>query len=303
MCITPIAVRSSSLFEDSHYQPFAGLYKTYMLPNTDTSTEKRLEHLITAVKLVYASTYLKAPRSYAPVHHAQNPGRRDGRGAPGDYRYPAQKLFLPFYLRSWPSPIISIPLPILKRKRAFPTLRWGWEKLSWMAEKTLRFCPKYPQFLPQFSMIDDIMENAQKYFYALKMDGLPSFETFFGIDEDPCVTRLDIADAKDHPAVRMLCSSYNMQDDRIRDRFIDKDFPVLTFANILKHNSFPLADILTEATALGARWMGTSVEVEFAVDLPVEGVRSKARASPCCRSGPWAQYKQNIEGNNYTKGC
>ncbi|WP_462267788.1 PEP/pyruvate-binding domain-containing protein [Desulfobacter sp.] len=288
----PIAVRSSSLFEDSHDQPFAGLYKTYMLPNTDTSTEKRLEHLITAVKLVYASTYLKAPRSYArsTMHRTQDEemavvlqeitGTRHK-----NYFYPSISGVAKSYN--------FYPIAHLKAEEGISYIALGLGKIVVDGGKTLRFCPKYPQFLPQFSMIDDIMENSQKYFYALKMEGLPSPEKFFGIGEDPCVTRLDIADAKDHPAVRVLCSTFNMQDDRIRDRFSDKDFPVLTFANILKYNSFPLADILAEVTALGAGWMGTAVEIEFTVDLPVEGVRSRPRFS-LLQIRPMGQYKQNF---------
>jgi CheY-like chemotaxis protein len=288
----PIAVRSSSRFEDSHYQPFAGLYKTYMLPNTDTSTEKRLEHLITAVKLVYASTYLKAPRSYArsTMHRTQDEemavvlqeitGTRHK-----NYFYPSISGVAKSYN--------FYPIAHLKAEEGISYIALGLGKIVVDGGKTLRFCPKYPQFLPQFSMIDDIMENSQKYFYALKMDGLPSPEKFFGSGEDPSLTRLDIADAKDHPDVRVLCSTFNMQDDRIRDRFSDKDFPVLTFANILKYNSFPLADILAEVTALGAGWMGTSVEMEFTVDLPVKGVRSRPRVS-LLQIRPMGQYKQNF---------
>lgn len=289
----PIAVRSSSLFEDSHYQPFAGLYKTYMLPNSDTSTEKRLEHLITAVKLVYASTYLKAPRSYArsTMHRTQDEEMAVVLQEITGTRY--KNYFYPS-ISGVAKSYNFYPIAHLKAEEGISYIALGLGKIVVDGGKTLRFCPKYPQFLPQFSMIYDVMENSQKYFYALKMDGLPSPEKFFGIDEDPCVTRLDIADAKDHPAVRMLCSTYNMQDDRIRDRFSDKDFPVLTFAGILKYNSFPLADILAEATALGARWMGTSVEVEFAVDLPVQGVRSRPRFS-LLQIRPMGQYKQNIE--------
>ena len=288
----PIAVRSSSLFEDAHYQPYAGLYKTYMLPNTDTSTEKRLERLITAVKLVYASTYLKAPRSYtqSTMHRTQDEemavvlqqitGTRHK-----NYFYPSISgvaLSYNFY-----------PIAHLKAEDGISYIALGLGKIVMDGGKTLRLCPKYPQFLPQFSMIDDILENSQKYFYALKMDEFPTHEKFFGIGEDPCLTKLYIADAKDHPAVRMLCSSFNMQDNRIRDHFSDKEFPVLTFANILKYNAFPLAEILSEVTALGVRWMGTSVEVEFAVDLPVEGVRSRPRFS-LLQIRPMCEYKQKL---------
>ena len=142
-------------------------------------------------------------------------------------------------------------------------------------------------------MTDDILKNSQKSFYALKMDGFPAHEKFFDTGKDPCLVKLDLADAKDHPTVRMLCSTFSMQDNRIRDRFTDKGFPVLTFAHILKYSTFPLADILAEVTDLGSRWMGTPVEVEFAVDLPVEGVRSRPRFS-LLQIRPMCEYKQNL---------
>ncbi len=288
----PIAVRSSSLFEDAHYQPFAGLYKTYMLPNADISLEKRLERLMTAVKLVYASTYLEAPRSYArsTMHRTEDEemavvlqqitGTRHK-----NYFYPSISGLAQSYN--------FYPISHLKAEEGISYIALGLGKLVMDGGKVLRFCPKYPQFLPQFSMINDILENSQKYFYALKMDGFPTSEKCFGTGEDPCLARLDIADAKDHPAVRMLCSTFNVQDNRIRDRFSDKDFPVLTFANILKYTTFPLADILAEVTALGARWMGTSVEMEFAMDLPMEGIRSKPRFS-LLQIRPMGRYKQNL---------
>ena len=288
----PIAVRSSSLFEDAHYQPFAGLYKTYMLPNACTSVEKRLERLITAVKLVYASTYLKAPRSYArsTMHRTEDEkmavvlqqitGTRHK-----NYFYPSISGVAQSYN--------FYPIAHLKAEEGISYIALGLGKIVMDGGKALRFCPKYPQFMPQFSMIDDILKNSQKYFYALKMDEFPTHEKFSGTGEDPCLAKLDIAEAKDHPTVRMLCSTFNIQDNRIRDRFPDKGVPVLTFANILKYKTLPLAEILAEITAMGTRWMGTSVEVEFAVDLPVDGVRSRPRFS-LLQIRPMCQYKQNL---------
>jgi len=288
----PIAVRSSSLFEDAHYQPFAGLYKTYMLPNSGTSTEKRLEHLITAVKLVYASTYLKAPRSYtrSTMHRTEDEEMAVVLQQISGTRY--KNYFYPS-ISGVAQSYNFYPIAHLKAEDGISYIALGLGKIVMGGGKTLRICPKYPQFLPQFSMIDDILTNSQKYFYALKMDEFPTYEKLFGISEDPCLTRLDIADAKDHPDVRMLCSTFNVQDNRIRDRFSDKDLPVLTFAGILKYNTFPLADILAEVTALGTQWMGASVEVEFTLDLPVEGVRSKPRFS-LLQIRPMCQYKQNL---------
>ncbi len=288
----PIAVRSSSLFEDAHYQPFAGLYKTYMLPNTDQSLDTRLERLIMAVKLVYASTYMKAPRAYAlsTMHRTEDEemavilqqltGIRHG-----NYFYPSIAGVAQSYN--------FYPISHLKAEDGIAYIAMGLGKIVMEGGKTLRFCPRYPQFLPQFSMVEDILENSQKYFYALKMDLFPPKDQFFSDSgEDPTLARLDIMDASDHPMVRQLCSTFHVQDNRIRDVYSNKGYPVLTFAGILKFNSFPLADILAEVTRIGSRWMGSSVEVEFAVNLHEQENRKPEFSLLQIR--PMGRYKQNL---------
>ena len=287
----PIAVRSSSLFEDAHYQPFAGLYKTYMLPNCDPSLERRLERLIMVIKLVYASTYMKAPRSYArsTMHRTEDEEMavvlQQLTGVKfKNYFYPAIAGVAQSYN--------FYPISHLKPEEGIAHIALGLGKIVMEGEKTLRFCPKYPQFLPQFSIVDDILENSQKYFYALDMDEFPDHESFFGTSTDPTLVKLDLSDAGSHPVVQSLSSTFYPQDNRIRDSFSQRGFPVLTFANVLKYNAFPLAEILTEVTAMGRRWMGTSVEVEFAVNLPVGGHCRPEFALLQIR--PMGQYKQNL---------
>ncbi len=288
----PIAVRSSSLFEDAHYQPFAGLYNTYMLPNSEPSLAKRLERLILAIKLVYASTYLKAPRSYArsTMHRTEDE----------EMAVILQQLTGMHY-KNYFYPTISgvaqsynfYPIAHLKAEEGVTYIALGLGKIVMEGGKTLRFCPKYPQFLPQFSVVDDILENSQKCFYALNTDDFPVNGSFVGDStEDPTLVRLDLSDAVDHPAVRLLSSTFHVQDNRIRDSFSTKGFPVLTFANILKYNSFPLAEILEEVTKIGSRWMGSSVEVEFAVNLPVDGDRNPEFSLLQIR--PMGRYRQNL---------
>ncbi len=288
----PIAVRSSSLFEDAHYQPFAGLYNTYMLPNSDSNLEKRLERLILAIKLVYASTYLKAPRSYAKstMHRTEDE----------EMAVILQQL-TGMHHENYFYPTISgvaqsynfYPIAHLKAEEGITYIALGLGKIVMEGGKTLRFCPKYPQFLPQFSIVDDILENSQKHFYALKTDSFPGSSSFIDDSkEDPTLTRLDLSDAVDHPAVRSLSSTFHAQDNRIRDSFSTKGFPVLTFANILKYNSFPLAEILEEVTQIGSRWMGSSVEVEFAVNLPADGESNPEFSLLQIR--PMGRYKQNL---------
>jgi hypothetical protein len=288
----PIAVRSSSLFEDAHYQPFAGLYNTYMLPNSDPKLETRLERLILAVKLVYASTYLKAPRSYAKstMHRTEDE----------EMAVILQQLTGMHY-KNYFYPTLSgvaqsynfYPIAHLRAEEGITYIALGLGKIVMEGEKTLRFCPKYPQFLPQFSIVGDILENSQKHFYALKTDGFPSNGNFVDHSkEDPTLTRLDLGDAMDHPAVQLLSSTFHVQDNRIRDSFSTNGFPILTFANILKYDTFPLAQILEEVTKIGSRWMGSSVEVEFAVNLPgEEGGRPEFSL---LQIRPMGRYKQNL---------
>ena len=288
----PIAVRSSSLFEDAHYQPFAGLYNTYMLPNSDPNLEKRLERLILAIKLVYASTYLKAPRSYAKstMHRTE-----DEEMAVILQQLTGMEFNNYFY------PTISgvaqsynfYPISHLNAEEGISHIALGLGKIVMEGGLTLRFCPKYPQFLPQFSIVDDILENSQKYFYALKLDESPDNEKLLSdTHDDPTVVKIDLSDATDHPAVRSLSSTFHVQDNRIRDSFSNKGFPVLTFANILKYNSFPLARLLEEVTKIGSKWMGSSVEVEFAVNLPEDG-NLKPQFS-LLQIRPMGRYKQNL---------
>ncbi|MDD9301968.1 MAG: phosphoenolpyruvate synthase PpsA [Desulfobacter sp.] len=286
----PIAVRSSSLFEDAHYQPFAGLYHTYMLPNSDPSLEKRLERLIMAVKLVYASTYMKAPRSYArsTMHRTEDEEMavvlQQLTGIPyQNYFYPAISGVAQSYN--------FYPIAHLKAEEGISYIALGLGKIVMEGGKTLRFCPQYPQFLPQFSIVEDILENSQKYFYALKTDEFPSQEKFLTSSQEPTLVKLDLGDARDHPLVQSLSSTFHVQDNRIRDSFSEKGFPVLTFANILKYNAFPLAEILREVTSMGSRWMGASVEVEFAVNLPVQGRPEFS----LLQIRPMGQYKQNMD--------
>ena len=288
----PIAVRSSSLFEDAHYQPFAGLYNTYMLSNAHPNLEKRLEQLITAIKLVYASTYLKAPRSYAKstMHRTEDEEMavvlQQMIGTVHDkYFYPAISGVAQSYN--------FYPISHLKAEEGITHIALGLGKIVMEGGPTLRFCPKYPQFLPQFSMINDILENSQKYFYALKLDDFPDdANSMTDIIQDPAIAKLDLNDAIEHPSVKALSSTYHVQDNKIRDSFSSKGFPVLTFAHILKYNSFPLPELLEEVTKIGSKWMGSSVEVEFAVNLP--GKENEKPQFSLLQIRPMGRYKQNL---------
>ena len=287
----PIAVRSSSLFEDAHYQPFAGLYNTYMLPNSHTSLDNRLDQLIVAIKLVYASTYLAAPRSYSKstMHRTEDEEMavilQQLTGTPyNNFFYPSISGVAQSYN--------FYPISHLKPEDGIAYIALGLGKIVMEGGKTLRFCPKYPQFLPQFSIVADILENSQKYFYALKLDEFPDDHLISGSSEDLTLARINLDDAVDHPAVKFLSSTFHVQDNRIRDSFSSQGFPVLTFANILKYSSFPLAKLLEEVTRIGSKWMGSAVEVEFAVNLNT--AENQKPQFSLLQIRPMGQYKQNL---------
>ncbi len=261
----PLAVRSSSLLEDAQFQPFAGIYKTYMLPNTHRNRSIRLERLIMAVKLVYASTYFQTPKAYArsTFHRMEDEKmavaiQQLTGSACGDYFYPAVSGVAQSYN--------FYPIAHLKPEEGIAHIALGLGKTVVEGGTSLRFSPRYPQFLPQFSTVDDILKNSQRRFYALKMKDFPKD---FATNEDATLAKLNVDDLSDHPAVRHLASTYSQQEHRIRDGAQTGGYLVMTFANILKYQAFPLADILADVLEIGRKGMGCPVEIEFAVNLPL----------------------------------
>lgn len=287
----PIAVRSSSLFEDAHFQPFAGLYDTYMLSNKHLDITKRLEKLAQAIKLVYASTYFKAPRSYAK----STMYRTDDE----EMAIVLQQLIGTKY-KNYFYPAISglvqsynfYPIAHLKSEDGIAHIALGLGRTVMEGGKCLRFCPKYPQFLPQFSIIEDILENSQKTFYALKLEGADKHHLSLEPESDSLFEKLDVFDKTDHSCVRILSSTFDHQDNKLRDSFSSSGFPILTFANILKYNSLPLPQILSDVSEIGSKWMGGSVEIEFAITLPEKNQEKPKFALLQIR--PMGRYIQNF---------
>lgn len=259
----PLAVRSSSLLEDARFKPYAGLYKTFFVPNDDSDPQCRLLQLMEAVKMVWASTFYQAPRDFTrrvgnrlnsekmAVIIQQVVGSRHG-----EYFYPAvsgvaqSKNYYPFSRMQPEDGIANIAL--------------GLGKAVMEGENALRFCPRHPEILPQRSTVRDILENAQQYFYAIKM-GEPTCR--LGLNDAVTLTRRDLQDAGREYSVQALSSTYFPADDRIRDTWSAGGFPVLTFASLLKYKTLPVPEILTDLLALGSREMGCPVEIEFALDL------------------------------------
>lgn len=262
----PLSVRSSSLLEDAHYHPFSGLYQTYMISNHDPDPTVRLTQLVTAVKLVYASIYYSEPRTFRGSTAFQL--RKEsmavivqyvsGRNY-GHYFYPA--------ISGIAQSQNYYPIGHLKPEYGAARISLGFGRAASEGQQTLRFCPQFPNVLPQFTRVEDILENAQRFFYALNMTSDPE-KAVDGIGIG--LELRDVDGASDEWPVRYLSSVFIPEEKRIRDAAHLDGPRILTFNNILKYEMFPLAQLLTDLLELGRNGLGCPVEFEFSVDLASE---------------------------------
>ncbi|MCF8143034.1 MAG: phosphoenolpyruvate synthase/pyruvate phosphate dikinase [Deltaproteobacteria bacterium] len=259
----PLSVRSSSLLEDAQFQPYAGLYQTYMIPNNHPDLSIRRQHLITAVKLVYASTYYESPKAFARSTSNQPQAESmaviiqelSGREY-GDYFYPA--------ISGVAQSHNFYPVSRMKPEEGIAHIALGLGKTVVEGEKTLRFSPRYPEIMPQFSTVKDILSNAQRFFYALRIRNYPEGPELW---RDSNLEKRDLDDAENEFPVKTLASTYVPEEDRIRDTGYMPGPKVLTFAQVLKHHIFPLPDLLSDLLTMGRKGMGCPVEIEFSVEL------------------------------------
>ena len=263
----PLAVRSSSLLEDSHHQPFAGIYETVMIRNIGPE-DQRLTELCNAIKTVYASTYSDRAASYLRATA---------------YRHEEEKMAVVIqklvgkqhHDRYYPS--FS---GVARSHNYYPHGQCGPEDgvcsvalgLGTMVvggEGGLRFCPRYPQSIPDFSAVDDILENAQRNFYALPMnpddDAISPEGMLCTGPLQPC--RYPVSAADEDGTLADLASTWQPQDGRITDGISRDGARLITFANILKNDAFPLAGVVNQVLEIGKTAMGCPIEVEFAVEL------------------------------------
>jgi len=259
----PLSVRSSSLLEDAQFQPYAGLYRTYMIPNNHPDPAVRLKQLITAIKLVYASTYGEGAKAFTKSAATQPQlevmavvVQQLAGDAYGDYFYPA--------LSGVAQSRNFYPVSPMKAEEGIAYIALGLGRTVVEGERALRFSPKYPQVLPQFSTVDDILANAQRFFYALRIRDYPeglNFDLFGNLE------KRELEDGEDEFPVRALSSTYVPEEHRIRDVGAAEGYQVLTFAPVLKQNRFPLPQMLTDFLELGRKGMGCPIEIEFSVNL------------------------------------
>lgn len=260
---TPLAVRSSSLLEDSQYHPFAGVYKTYMIPNNHPNPRIRLEELILTIKKVYASTYSKAARDYINLTSYRLEEEK--------MAVIIQKMIGKNYNNKFYPDFAGVakshnfyPLPPQKPTDGIVSVALGLGKTVVEGGNTVRFCPKYPTDLILFYSITDSLNNSQRDFYALPMDKIPE-EEFRKVDE--ILKKYKIDEAEKDGTLNLIASTYSAENDMITDGLSRSGPRVITFAPILKHGYFPLTNIMKLLLELGSWGMGTPIELEFAVNM------------------------------------
>ncbi|MDP4267791.1 MAG: PEP/pyruvate-binding domain-containing protein, partial [Bacteroidota bacterium] len=258
----PIAVRSSSLLEDSHYQPFAGIYSTYMIPKNN-DIQMMLYQLGIAIKSVYASVFYKDSRAYMTATSNLIDEEKMGivlqeicGSKYGNRFYPtfsgvARSInFYPVYPEHFEDGIATVAL--------------GLGKYIVDGGIALRFCPKYPKKILQLSSPDMALRDTQKYFYALDLNPdsfIPS------TDEGINLLKLDISEAENDGTLKDISSTYDYENNIIRDGTGIKGKKLITFSNILSYNRIPLSDILQDLLEIGQKEMNNPVEIEFAVNM------------------------------------
>ncbi|MAE29950.1 MAG: hypothetical protein CMJ87_13360 [Planctomycetes bacterium] len=259
----PLAVRSSSLLEDSLFQPFAGLYSTYMIPNNHPDIEVRLRQLTDAIKLVYASTFFQAPKSYI----RSTPFRVEEEKMAVVIQRLAAKRHDDVCYPNFAGVAQShnfYPVGRLKAEEGLAHVALGLGKTVVEGGSELRFSPARPGILPQFGTTTDVMRNSQREFYALDLSN-PYVRIRPG-GEGPLV-RLDLQRAERDQTLHPIGSVFVKGDGVLRDGLYHDGPRYVTFAHVLKSELFPMAAILEKLLDVCRRSMGSEVEIEFAVNL------------------------------------
>ena len=259
----PLAVRSSSLLEDSQLLPFAGLYKTFMLPNSHPDIDTRLQQLLDAIRLIYTSVFYRQPKEYVKNT---------------DYRIEEEKMAVIVQQcignqhEELYYPVVSgvaqsfnyYPLDPMQSDEGIVHLALGLGKIIMDGERIYRFSPQHPGMNLPYGSAEEFSENSQTQFLALD---LRNQALKINSNENFSLKKLDLNRAEEDGSLYFVGSTYSKQDQVIQDSLAIEGPRVITFANILKYKIFPLPEIINELLLLGLRALGTHVEVEFAVNL------------------------------------
>jgi Phosphoenolpyruvate synthase/pyruvate phosphate dikinase len=261
----PLAVRSSSLLEDAHYQPFAGIYSTYMIPKIE-DRQDMLQIASNAIKAVYASVFYKDSKAYMTAtsnvidQEKMAIVLQEIIGSQyGSHFYPnisGVARSLNFY-----------PIGHETAEDGIANIALGLGKYIMDGGLTLRFSPRHPHSILQMSTLDFALKETQTRFCALDLDNLA---TEFAVDDSFNLLNLTLKDAEKDGVLKYISSTFDPHDQVIRDGFYPGGRKIISFANILQHDVFPLAEMLEIILNIGQKEMGRPIEIEFAVNFDSE---------------------------------
>ncbi|MHA1243204.1 MAG: PEP/pyruvate-binding domain-containing protein [Candidatus Heimdallarchaeota archaeon] len=259
---TPLAVRSSSLLEDSAYQPFAGIFSTYMIPNNNSDTVKNLEQLCTAIKLVFASPFLQLARSYAEtISHTVEESKmavviQEVVGKEHENR------FYPDFSGTAASHNFYPIGDTMKPEDRIAHLALGLGRIIVDGGATVRFSPKYPK-INYYSTPDILLKQSQNKFYALDL----SQKKFEILEDDPFVFQYDFDAAIIDETLTNIADTFDFNSNALSLGYYGTGSPVITFSKQLKLGIFPISKLLNKIMTMGEKAMGCSIEIEFAANF------------------------------------
>jgi CheY-like chemotaxis protein len=269
----PLAVRSSSLLEDSQYQPFTGVYETFMLGNQLEDLVPRLDQLMEAIKLVYASTFSQHAKAYVRA----TPFRLEEEKMAVILQQVVGTLHAHRFYPDFSGVARSrnfYPIGPMAPEDGIAAVALGMGRTVVDGGKCLTFCPRYPRHLVQFSIVEDILANAQSDFWALELNHAPQSAPAADLHE----VRFGLEVAEADGTLDALGSTYSMDNHAVYDGLSRPGARIVSFAPVLKHGVFPLAPILEQLLHIGEDALGQPVEIEFAVRLPAAAGLSRSAA-------------------------
>ena len=292
----PLAVRSSSILEDSQMLPFAGIYSTFILPNNHKDPEIRLKQLLDAIKLVYASVFYQSPKRYVKN---------------SELRIEEEKMAVLiqqlvgelhgeiFY------PVISgvaqsynfYPISYMKPEQGIGSLALGFGRAVVDGEQVYRFSPAYPKMNTNFTSPGDFLRKSQNQFYVLNLANQS-----IDISAGPGCTygKYALERAEKDGTLSFVGSTYSRDNDTISDTLSLSGPRIVSFAPVLKYGLFPLTNIIKDLFVLGKNAFSSEIEIEFAVNLPVD--RKKAIEFYLLQVRPLVSGRelQEVKVNDYT---
>ena len=260
----PLAVRSSSKLEDSHYQPFAGIYSTYMIPQAENE-DRTLRLLGKAIKSVYASVFYASARQYISASGNMLSEEKMAVVIQEVCGTEEDGLFFPT-LAGVARSLNFYPLGNERPEDGVAEIATGLGKLVVDGGRVLRFSPRHPKHTLQLSITELTLRETQREMYVLDMRP-EKFMT--SMDEAVNLLKIDINRVRNFRNIRHVASTWDMDNQMITDSIHEEGRRIITFARVLKYDSFPLAAILSDLLDMGSREMRSPVEIEFAVNLDV----------------------------------